>query len=105
MAALGCALCDEIWGVTEIEDWDYEEDGSVTRDEIRIFADVTYLSSPSEGRLSRYPLDNIQLHSFDVQFPEDPIARILNFARLDILTFEGGMTTGERSLRMMLIVV
>jgi hypothetical protein len=52
-AALGCALCTAIWDVTEHEDWDYEEDGSITRDEIRIFANVTHLSSPSEGRLPR----------------------------------------------------
>lgn len=105
MAALGCALCTALWDVTENEDWDYEEDGSVTRSEIRIFANVTDLSSPSEGRLSEYPLENIQLHSFDVQFPEDPFPRILDIARLNLVTFESELTTGERSLRMMLIVV
>ena len=104
-AALGCALCTAIWYVTNGEDWDYEEDGSVTRDEIRIFANVTHLSSPAEDRVSRYPLNNIQLHSFDMQIPEDPAPRILDFARLNLVTFEGELTPGTISLRMMLIVV
>jgi hypothetical protein len=104
-AAFGCALCTAIWNVTEHEDWDYEEDGSVTREEIRIFANVTHLSSTSEGGLSRYPLNNIQLHSFDVQFPEDPAPRILDLARLNLVTFEGELTPGESSLGMVLIVV
>lgn len=104
-AALGCALCTAIWFITKNEHWNYGEDGQVTRDEIRIFANVTHLSSPSEGRLSRYPLNNIQLHSFDVQFPENPVPRILDLARLNLVTFEGELTPGGISLRMMLIVV
>ncbi|OQV02946.1 hypothetical protein CLAIMM_08057 [Cladophialophora immunda] len=53
MAAFGCALCRAIWDVTESQDWDHEEDGSVTQDEIRIFANATHRSSSAESRLSR----------------------------------------------------
>jgi len=107
-AAFGCVLCAAIWDVTKPENWAYGEDGedgSVTREKIRIFANVTHLSSTSEGGFSRYPLNNIQLHSLDVQFPENPAPRILDFARLNLVTFEGELTPGERSLGMVLIVV
>jgi hypothetical protein len=70
-AALGYALCSAIWDVTEHKDWDYEDDGSVTRNEILVLADVTRLPSPVESRLQRHPLQDIQLHSLEVQIPGD----------------------------------
>ena len=91
-AAAGCALCRVIWDVTEHEDWHYEDDGSVTRAEIRILATFTRLPSSVEGRPSRHPLNNIHLHSVDVQFPEDPAPRILEGARFNLVTLEGKLT-------------
>ncbi|CZR66340.1 uncharacterized protein PAC_16241 [Phialocephala subalpina] len=70
-AALGCALCETIWGVTEHADWDCEDDGSVTRDEILILANGTRLPSPVESRFPGHPLQDIQLHSLEVQIPGD----------------------------------
>ncbi|KAL9118761.1 MAG: hypothetical protein Q9187_004690 [Circinaria calcarea] len=93
-AAAGCALCRVIWDVTEHEDWDYEDDGSVTRAEIRILATLTRLPSPVEGRLSRHPLNNIHLHSLDVQFPMDPAPRILEWARFNLVTLEADPASG-----------
>ena len=96
-AAGGCAICRAIWDVTEHEDWDYEDDGSVTRAEIRILASFTRLPSPVEGRLSRHPLNNIHLHSLDVQIPLDPAPMILEWARFNLVTLEGKLTLREKT--------
>lgn len=106
-AALGCALCTAIWDVTENEDWDCDDDGSVTRDEIRILANVTRLPSPSEGGFSRYPLKDIQLHSLEVQIPVDGRPRSPPYSEGEVfylVTFEGKLTSQETLLRVALII-
>lgn len=95
-AAHGCALCRAIWDVTEHEDWDYEDDGSVTRAEIRILAKFTRLPSPVEGRLSRHPLNNIHLHSLEVQIPMDPVPTIPEGVGFNLVTLEGKLTSREK---------
>jgi hypothetical protein len=105
-AALGCALCTMIWDDAEHKDWDYDDDGSVTRDEIRIFADATCLSSPTDGRLSRYPLKDIQLHSLEVRIPGMPRSPPYPEGELyHLVTFESKLTSWEKILRVVLIIV
>jgi hypothetical protein len=84
-AAQGCALCGAIWHAAEHEDWDRENDGSVTHEEIRIFANVTRLPSFEESGLSGHPLKDVQLHSIYVKMPLES-SEIETF---NLVTFEG----------------
>lgn len=66
-ASMGCALCQAIWHVTEHEHWEFEEDGWVVRDEIRIRGRVKELididGGPPPGHLMRGRLlDEIAVH-------------------------------------------
>lgn len=56
-AGMGCELCSAIRYRFESEDWYYEDDGSVTSEEIRIFTNLTHLSPDAEGAQPRHPLE------------------------------------------------
>lgn len=70
-AGMGCELCSGIWDTLESEDWDYEDDGSVTSEEIRIFANFTHLLPDAEGAQPQHPLEYVQLQSLEVKAPLD----------------------------------
>jgi hypothetical protein len=106
-AALGCALCEFIWDATEHADWDYEDDGSVTRDEILILANGTRLPSLGESTLPRHPLQDIQLHSLEVQIPHDRRRTGSRYQEEEVLylvTLDCKLLSREKLLGVMLIM-
>lgn len=70
-ASMGCALCQAIWDVTEHEDWDYEEDGYVVRDEIRITGNLTELVDIEGGPPPEHPMTGRLFDEIAVHIPQD----------------------------------
>jgi hypothetical protein len=106
-AGTGCALCETIWHVTEHEDWDYEDDGSRTHKEIRVFANTTRLPPSKQPRPPKHPLQDIQLESLEVMIPLD--GRLAHgYSSGEILylaAFEGKLKSFEQSFRAALMMV
>jgi hypothetical protein len=103
----GCALCSTIRELTENEDWDYEDDGSRCRKEIRVFANYSRLPPNGEPRPLGHPLQGIQLDSLEVIIPFDgDLAHGYQAGEIFYLVaFEGKLKSFKYSVRLVLMMV
>ncbi|KAL1859641.1 hypothetical protein Daus18300_009506 [Diaporthe australafricana] len=70
-ASMGCALCQAIWDVTEHDDWDFEEDGLVVLDEIRITGSFSELVDIEGGPPPEHPMTGRFFDEIAVHIPQD----------------------------------
>lgn len=70
-ASMGCALCQAIWDVTEHENWEFEEDGCVVQDEIRVTGSFTELIDVEGGPPPEHPMAGRFFDEIAVHIPQD----------------------------------
>lgn len=70
-ASRECALCGDIWDMAEQSNWDYEADGSVVRDEIRITGNFGEDGSVRAGISRGHPIEGMLLDGIQVLIPAE----------------------------------